>query len=389
MNILYLAVLGESDKAQTSGVKKKIIDQVIALNSIKEVECTLRLMVTDSNNDKSIKTLPSGKLIGIKEINLLRRRKIIFDKYFEAINKEKYDVIYLRYPLSDPWFYSFLRKLRNDLNVYIIVERQSIESVELLTNITLNKFVKYMFEIFYRKFTSRLINVHVAVTHEISNSIKKIDKESCVTVMGNGIQYSKSAYRSNWNKEKNIKLAYIGNIAAWSGLGDLIKSLNSISFLYKGFPVVLEIIGDGAYLNDLKKLAGELKLNKQVVFHGYLLGSKKKSTIEMCDYAIGSLSSLSRGIVEGSNLKLREYCLIGIPFCKSDYDSDFDQLSVDFALDIDQKKPLDDQVMAILSSAVKYKNNKEISRQMHIYAKNKLDWKIKFKKLFFEIGLIK
>lgn len=383
MKLLYLAILGNYNSAQTSGIRKKIFDQVNAMHQLGHI-CELKLFVTDMENtvDKKDRLYPYT-LVGVKNNNKLKRRKSIMEKYLFYIKEQDYDLVYMRYPLADYWFYRTLQKGKKNNKAIFVAEHQSIEHVELLADINLNKLAKYILEILFKTIVNKYFDIQVAVTNEIGENINSFYK-GFIYVMGNGISYKKTYYRKKWNNQDSIKLVYIGNVASWSGLDDLIINLNKYNFIYNKKVITLDIVGDGVFLQYLKNLVNKLHVENYVIFHGYLTGENKINVLENSDFGIGSLASLRRHIKEGSNLKLREYCLLGLPFCKSDYDIDFIENNEinNFVFDINQEKTLESQLDGLLEMALKSKGNREISLKMHKYAQSKLDWEIKMKNLF-------
>lgn len=383
MNIAYTAIVGFSNNATTAGVENKVIAQACALKLYVK-RCHLILVyISDSNDNTKVQQTKYGQLditkVYVIEKNILKRRLEIFKKLYEILHNNSYDYIYIRYPLSDPWFYNFIKKIKNDNFTFLITEHQSIEHNELLADISVNKIFKYLFERIYRNRALKNVDYHVAVTDEIK---KKLDPEKSITIT-NGIDTSLyfTKTKTKTNIGDKISLVYIGNIQSWSGLDVLIKALSYHNFCIDKKDIELHIIGDGVFRKHLEKSVIESHQKKSIVFHGYLTGQKKIDTLLSCHAGVGSLSSGRRSIKEGSNLKLREYCVLGIPFFKSDYDADFDGFEHinPYIYNIQLETTLQEQLVDIIHFV--QKSNKLDRSVMINHAINNLDWKAKMLQL--------
>jgi len=381
MDILYTVYIGNYNSAKTIGVKQKVISQARALNDL-GCSCDLKLITTSEikggivfENNFKFEIQP------LKVKNVLLRRKEIFSIFYKNTVSKNFDIIYIRYPLVGPYFISYLQ------NVYhsnkIIIEYQAIVKKELMTSISANKILKYISEVYYCRKIKEYISGIVTVTKEIEEYQKKIVGGKLKSiVIGNGIDTNKVPLRHKWNREKNISLLFVGNISPWHGLDKLIMGLSQVNFIYKEYPIKLEIIGEGNSYSKIKELTRSLKREKYVKFHGFLKDDNKYETMSNCDVAIGSLASERRGLKESSNIKLREYCAFGIPFIKSDFDADFDYNKQTKLFVFTVRGDISfDWLCKILDFSLNVKNNKNISLIMREYAKKYLDWQIKMNKL--------
>lgn len=380
MDILYNVVLGEYNSASTIGVKKKVISQARAINDLGH-NCHLKL-VTTSNIKEGIVSEKgiNFEIQSLKNKNLLLRRKEIINFFYKNTILRKFDIVYIRYPLACPYFVKYLQRICH--NNKIIIEHQAIESKELMIGISVNRLLKYISEKTYHKKIKKYISGIVSVTKEIEKyQLQILGKKLNSIVIGNGIDIDKIPVRYKWNKEKNIKIFFLGNISPWHGLDKLIVGLSQLNFIYKGYPIKLEIIGEGNSYSQIKELTRSFKREKDVIFHGFQTNNSKYEIMSSCDIAIGSLASERRGLKESSNLKLREYCAFGLPFIKSDYDEDFDcnMQKEFFSLTINDMET--EWIYQILDFAINIKCNENISLYMRKYAEKYLDWHVKMNKL--------
>jgi glycosyltransferase involved in cell wall biosynthesis len=383
MEILYLVIINNLNCGQTVGVENKVYNQLNSLNNIENVKCSLKVVINNSKPDYNISN--NIEYISINENNILLKRKKYFNKLYNKIDFESYDIIYIRYPLADYFFYMFLKKI-NKINNNIFFEFQSIEDKELFTDINLNKFIKLIVEKLFRKRISDYFSGFVSVTNEINNYKNKIYKNKHNLILGNGISVENIPLRESWNETKKIKLVFVGNISSWHGIDKVILALDKIDFFYKNSNVEINVIGEGKFKDELEKIVFENNLGNHINFHGFIKGNKKFELLSKNDIAIGSLAPERRGLKEGSNLKLREYCAFGIPFIKSDYDNDFDNnQKANFFLNV-SKKINKKEITKILDFALEVKGDLEITKYMRDYSHKFLDWKNKMKILsnFFE-----
>lgn len=116
----------------------------------------------------------------------------------------------------------------------------------------------------------------------VSEFVKKsYCKEFCldankVSVIYNGIRFkgnrSMSLENSNYNKEKEIRLLYIGRLIEVKGIRLLLYAVKDL--VDSGKKVILYILGDGAQYTDYVKLAKELEIEDSVYFEGYQLNKQ-------------------------------------------------------------------------------------------------------------------
>ncbi len=377
MKILYNTLLGEYNSAQTAGVQQKVISQARALGKL-GVECDLKLITTTNVPQNVIaENATQFELQPLKSKNHILRRKEIFDLFYKNTLSHDYDIVYIRYPLAGPYFVNYLRKIHNRTKV--ITEHQSIEPQELLSIRSMNRLLKYVSELAYRRSVKKYTYGIVSVTAEIEKyQLGILGKKMMSLVIGNGIDVASIPTRSTWNDENTIRLLFVGNISPWHGLDKLIIGLSERGFSYKRIPVSVEIIGKGSSYYELRKLVAALGREKVVAFHGFLQGEQKYEIMSSCDIAIGSLASERRSLRESSNIKLREYCAFGIPFVKSDIDADFDfsARTDPFVLTVrdDIQK---DWLGRMLEFALRVKGDHTIFYDMRRYAEDALDWTVK------------
>jgi glycosyltransferase involved in cell wall biosynthesis len=378
--IAVIAIIGRPDSGATKGVHDKVCAQVSALNANGyDAHGFFGLTERSSNKLGSPSTtyfLMEGRLAKFS------RKHNFFRSLIPELVNFMPDIIYIRYPLSGHSLLIFLRQLRKKIPGAILAfERQTIEPVELLIQKSFLAKIKYLLELIYRKPVQKLIDANIGVTNEICEYVRSYYPANHCIVCGNGID-SSFANEANFNKIERdldeICLVFVGNISPWNGLEPLIDYLRKIQFQHNGKRIILDVIGDGTHLGHLRdRYSADVG---HVTFHGFLEGDDLKSRISVADIAIGALNNDLRGLAEGSNLKLRLYCSLGIPFVLGEHDSDFmeDVNTKGFYFRIEPESMTDALTFdAMLKFAENVKTDSSLKRRMIQHALTKLTWDVK------------
>lgn len=381
MNILYFAVIGDDSLGQTSGLTSKISAQCDSMNRLGHRVCLTRVFFNERlrSNDFPFQS----KDVNISNKNSLSRRMQSINALALAASKDNYDVLYLRYPLGDIFLFRTLCKiLKANSSLRIVIERQALEISEIKLLKGYTKYYKYLMEKLYGKKISHLAYLNICVTNEISKYI--INKYSSnAIVVANGIS-DITNFSTKWVDDSScLRLVFLGNLTHWTGLSDFLLYLRSKSFLYNTLPVTVDVIGDGVCKESLmQEFKAEIE-SKKVAFHGYLTGRKKYSIISSSHLGIGSLACDTRGLTEGSNLKIREYCALGLPFAKSDKDTDVN-CSLDISdcyIDISANINGYENLLEYACIYILPKNREAARLKLITYTKEYLLWDSKMSKL--------
>jgi glycosyltransferase involved in cell wall biosynthesis len=128
-----------------------------------------------------------------------------------------------------------------------------------------------------------------------------------VTVVHNGIDAAKIPHK-NWTKPgEPFKVLYIGRIEESKGLHELLLACKDLT------GVCVNIVGDGPFLEDLKRLSRQYKMSQKVLFYGRL---PYDQAVEM--YACNDVFVLPTKRVEGLPMTLVEACFAGLPIIATD-----------------------------------------------------------------------
>lgn len=374
-------MLGDLRNGSVSGVAKKCRSQIAAINDLGHVcDSYLGILNEEKPNCREL------NYVDLSSVSKFERKSKFFEHILKNISQKHYDIVYIRYPLASLSFHFFVKKLSVLYpQVKILLERQTIEPNELRLISGLSGKLKYYSEILLRKRIQRYVYANVCVTSEISDYITSYIKDSKNIVMGNGIDTDTYRIYQPLDFYRNdIRLVFIGNLSYWTGLEQLITNLEKKNFKHNGKSIFLDIIGDGVCYSKLQ----ERFSCSYVKFHGFLKDHQSIPIMLQSDVAIGSLGAGQRGLTEGSNLKLRQYCLLGLPFVKADLDFDFDNIPEcsEFFLNI-SSDITQGEIDKLISFSELVKSNPELRMKMKNYGAKYLSWKYKFQKLLQVLGV--
>lgn len=136
----------------------------------------------------------------------------------------------------------------------------------------------------YRKFNKKILENSISVVTSPSKFVLKLYKKERFfkniksMVIPNSVDLAEAKIKKN-KKNKKIKFLYVGGLTYHKGVQNLINSFREI----KNNNLLLEIVGDGIYRNELEKLAGE---DKRIIFHGKLPYKKTQEFYEKVDFLV-------------------------------------------------------------------------------------------------------
>lgn len=149
-----------------------------------------------------------------------------------------------------------------------------------------------------------------------------------IKLMGNGIDISRINPRKYLGRsDSNIRLVGVANTSVHHGYDRVIRALADFNRNNKR-KAYFEIIGGSTgspVINELKALSKDLNVEKYITFAGFQDKDYISEAYNTSDLAIGSLGLFRIGLGFSSILKVREYCLAGIPFITAGEDPDFEE----------------------------------------------------------------
>lgn len=337
-NILYI-FFGEDFKNESSGVQKKIIAKIKAINDCNvncdcvSISANIKLAY---NFNEHIFIIPLERANKTKFFNSYYNLLAYYNTliHWLEINSNKYDKIIFRYPLASVGLYRLLKKYPYK----IIFEHNTKEVEELASDLVKVRatipfslkpgYFIYKFEVGYlplllEKYLAPKIFKNafmgVSVTHEIANYELNRQKTYFNTTISNGIEIKATNLRTFYpfdGSQLNLFMLK-GNPALWHGVDRLIKGLEAYS---GNLNITIDLIGNlnEKDLNSIKqsKCKDQIKIISSVpndLLHQYT---------EKYHAGIGSLGMHRIGLKEACPLKVREYLAFGFPCIVAYQDTD-------------------------------------------------------------------
>ena len=106
-------------------------------------------------------------------------------------------------------------------------------------------------------------------------------------------------------KNQTFKLVYVARLVARKGQEMLIEVVGDL--LKEGLDIELHLVGKGDEECNYKKLAGNLNLNKKIIFYGYVNHESLKEIYSMCH------AFISASDAEGMSVAVLEALACGLP----------------------------------------------------------------------------
>jgi len=165
-------------------------------------------------------------------------------------------------------------------------------------------------------------------------------------LLGNGINPNRIRARDiEYNLEyyNTIQLVGVATIQPYNGYDRIVNAMHQWNIVLRKKPqVFFHIVGSETKCSEeLKKLALDLELSNQVIFHGSRDQKYISELYDVSHLAVSSIGFYRINLNSTSNLKSREYCLAGIPFIASGHDVDFEGY-VPFRFDVSNDDTVDD-----------------------------------------------
>ena len=202
--------------------------------------------------------------------------------------------------------------------------------------------------------------------------------------INNGVNIETELAEYNYKSiNKDINIIAVSNLGFWHGYDRAIIGL--LDYYKKSINhnknIFLHIVGEGMELPKLKKLAEELSLTENVIFHGKKQGKELDYLYSISHIGLDSLGRHRSKVYYNSSLKSKEYLCKGLLIVSSvnselDKDKNFKYL---------YKVPADDSpinyenILNFLSFAYTQEEYSDIYNNIIKYAKENFDFSISFK----------
>jgi hypothetical protein len=377
MKVLYL-----STGVSTDGVRKKLQDKVIALQR-QGVTCRLCVIASDKyspvqeeNTDFiTVNYSPARK---VSNWPLLWRLSVVIEQYLtyrhltDFIQKQDVDIILLRYPVADYFFWRFMKQLRTK----IVFEHNTMEIEELMIRSVNSFFYKYFLrgEMRYGKRVRSKAAGLISVTPEISIRQAWLSGGNVpVATISNGIAVDRVPLKKEiFFDGKHLNLLLLsGSEAPWHGIDILLKSIEN----YKGECKVNCYIAG----NLSEALKERVKLFPFVTSLPTQTGTALDNLIDKCHLGVGTLGLTTKFMKQACTLKVREYWSRGLPFILGyeDVDLEGDDAMKPFyhRIDVDHREDFDFELVVNFAREVYRMEN--ISGKMRELAFQQIHYPVK------------
>ncbi|ENK1242703.1 glycosyltransferase [Clostridium botulinum] len=289
-------------------------------------------------------------------------------KLIKYIKEKEYNLIYMRYPMSDYYFLKFLYNIKLiNKNIKIVIdfptypyENEIKDNVDFLS-----------IDIYFRKLLYNYVDFGICY-----NNVSKIFNIPVYNI-GNGIDISTIKKKTHIEKinEKEINLIGVANLSFWHGYDRIINGIKNYYNNGGNYTINFYVVGIGNELANLINIVEKNALKEYVKFLGVKKGNELDEIFNLCDIGVGSLGMYRKGLIDGSELKNREYCSRGIPFIFAYNDKDFPK-NFKYAMKVKNDNSNID-INSIIKFYEELKTDNDVIYNMRSYAEKNLTWKKK------------
>lgn len=275
------------------------------------------------------------------------------------------DVIYFRYIAADEALCTFTARHGN-----VVFEHNTIEEEEYQGAQRTHE----------RRFGARAVS-HAAGACCVTAEILEYERSRSQRplpgmVMGNGISPEDVSPVAFDLPADAVHMFCAAHFARWHGLDRLIRGMAAYAGPKR---FVLHLAGQGPELESYARLAQELGVAEQIHMHGFCQRPALNALTARCHVGVGALGIHRKALQESAAIKLREYCLQGLPFFFSGEDPDFSPLP-DFVRSIPcDESPVDMSVVEELARVVE--ERPELRAEMRRYGQERLSWEAKTERM--------
>lgn len=288
------------------------------------------------------------------------------------------DFVYIRYFTRLIFFYPWLRM--SSAKIILEIPTPIINSIyECETRGIKFRLRKLLFNIsFPRLFDVSTKIIEYAEEDElfIGNNKKKISIitngiDICRYGL-DGVEYIKNKYDVLLNAGNTLNVLVVANLAFWHGIDRFLYGLRDYYSCPHDYNIILHVVGDGAERTNLEKIVLTNRLDKYVIFYGLRDQIELYDLYQIANFAIGSAGLFRKSLSSASILKVREYCLYGVPFLIDYFDRDFD--GANFVYKVESEESSIDINKVVLWYFNLVKNNPNLLNEMHNYVISNLTW---------------
>lgn len=163
------------------------------------------------------------------------------------------------------------------------------------------------------------------VQYADESSYFKVGNRRRSILIGNGISPRRLDIRNNNFKwpSSELKLITASTLTSYQGLDRMINAIYDFNRTESSYKVYFTIVGDGPVKKDLMDLVDKLGISEFIIFMGMLKTEEIQGLYSTHHIGVGALGLFRKDIEISSILKLREYCIVGLPFIFCGTDPDF------------------------------------------------------------------
>lgn len=302
MRLLYVSLV-PLDFNNLDGVQRKVLSQTRTLT-----ECGFSVDLLTRFNGRII-------LYDVLQDNIGCNFKGYskFDVY-RAVKQMagNYSGIYIRYPMSDPFFISMLKVCRKN-KMKIIVEIPTYPYDGQMIKSTKKIILDWIDKRFHNKIKPYVDRI---CTFSLDSEIFGIKTINTI----NGYNFaSVSPSRINPDIKNCINMIAVSGMQILHGYDRLIKGLWQYYQNGGERNLILHIIGTGVVEPEYRNLVDKLGMEQHVKFYGSQFGDKLIKAYSTQALGVNSLAIHRESLERESTLKTREYAAYGLPVLSSSY----------------------------------------------------------------------
>jgi glycosyltransferase involved in cell wall biosynthesis len=376
MKIVFLSSIDKSSK-NGIGVYKKNIAQVDVIKEKTGFDVLFAyflnpgLFVIEENGVRI-------KEVDMSKANFKKKPRIVFDLVVDLIQSLDIKFLYSRwesYSIHVAKYYRNLHKIGCkvllEIPTYPVTPQRFLSIKQELRN---KEYYRFM-----RRFLA-MINDSAGIPFlkyginriVTNNGFNKIWGINTIGIR-NGVDVGSITIRKMHQKNNQIHLIGVANVAPWHGYDRIIDGI----YYYeksnnKDMDVFFHIVGVGDSIPELKAKVKKLNLNKYIIFHGMLNGQELDDLFNIADVGISVLGVHRCTTKLYDSLKSKEYCSRGIPFITENLEKEYN--GNEYVLNVSS----DDSptnIKDVITFALKTSYDANIIRQMRDRADKNYDWK--------------
>jgi len=203
------------------------------------------------------------------------------------------------------------------------------------------------------KFFGAISNFNVRLLTKIGADSQKLVVVRC------GVDSSQFSPRPLLPKSSQVLFGFLGRLVEKKGATVLIDACSQLK--QSGASFLVQLVGDGPLLEELKGKVNNLNLQEQVIFCGAKPHSEIAPWLESLDYFVLPCVKDSRGDMDGIPVALMEAMLKGVPVISTNI-SGIPELVIDKQTGLTAEASSVDSLVQVMSSSIGESDEKVLQR---------------------------